>query len=163
MEHSLSIGIRLVEYAGATASGTAVFDHTLSTYDSSGTNHALTVTIASGRTTTHTVSGNLYLQHNLMKMTATAAFSSVVHTVGGGCCFPTSGSVTTTFSGGVNDGLSETMTFSSATCTAATLGEVAFTNINGTVGTEDSDRLSLIRNEKRGGSRKRAALFSFRN
>jgi hypothetical protein len=64
-------------------------------------------------------SGTVTVQHNLLKYTSTTTFTSV----GYGeplCCFPTSGSVSTTFSKGTNVGKTETLTFSSV-CGEATL------------------------------------------
>ncbi|MGO8994792.1 MAG: hypothetical protein ACLQVI_15860 [Polyangiaceae bacterium] len=65
------------------------------------------------------VSGVVTVQHNLLKYTSTTTFSSV----GYGeplCCFPTAGSVSTTFSSGTNVGKTETLAFSAA-CGEATL------------------------------------------
>lgn len=127
--HSLSIGIRLVEYVGATLTGKAAFDHTLSTYSSATTNTPLTVALTSSSRVAnddvHTVNGTLYLQHNLLKMTAQAVFTNVVHTIGSGCCFPTGGTVVTTFSGSVNNGLKETMAFTT------NCGQANFTSVTG--------------------------------
>lgn len=139
--HLLSIGIRLVEFAGSGTSnaGPAIFDHTLSTYDSAQNNHPLNVVVgASGSNVTNTVSGTLYLQHNLAMMTATSTLTGVLHTLGAGspCCFPTGGTIVTKFTGGLNDGLQETMTFSPTTCASATLGQVQFIDINGLSGTK---------------------------
>lgn len=129
-----------MEYVGNTAIGKAAFDHTLSTYDSSGTNNPLTVAITSsgGTNNIHTVSGKLFMQHNLASMTATATFSGVLHTIGGSsaCCFPTSGTIVTSFTGGLNVGLQETMTFTSATCASSTPGLVQFIDVNGNSSTK---------------------------
>jgi hypothetical protein len=79
---------------------------------------------SSGLTTTGTraggdrviSSGTVTLYHNLAKYTATNSFNSV--TWGSStCCYPTSGSVTTTFTGTKSG--TGTMTFTS-TCGAAT-------------------------------------------
>jgi hypothetical protein len=65
------------------------------------------------------VSGSVTVQHNLAKETATATFNQVAYGETG-CCFPTSGSIRTTFNSGSNQGKTETLTFSS-TCGEGTL------------------------------------------
>lgn len=133
--HNLTISVRLVDYDGSSTSGKVRYDHTLSTTDSSDSSTPLDITISgSGSSETQTVNGTLHVQHNLMKMTGSAEFNDVVHEKG--CCYPISGTVTTTFSGGPNDGKHESMTFSDATCELGTLGQVEFTDINGNVSTK---------------------------
>ena len=103
-------------------SATTEWDHTIT----SGTN-PLTVT---GDGLHRVVSGSVTVQHNLLKFTSTTTFNNV----GYGdplCCFPTSGSVTTTFNGGTDKGKSESLSFSAAcgeaTLTTATGGTTAMT------------------------------------
>lgn len=81
---------------------TKIWDHTVSTGAG-----GITVTGA-GRS--RVVSGSVTVQHNLLKYTSTAMFDSVAYGEVG-CCFPTSGTVTTTFSKGANTGKTETLTF----------------------------------------------------
>ncbi len=69
---------------------TGVFDHSLSA--------SLSVTPTS--LTARTVSGNVTVYHNLAQVIATVQFNSVVHS--DFCCWPTSGSVTTSFSAGTH-------------------------------------------------------------
>jgi hypothetical protein len=89
------------------------WDHTVST------NTGLTMTVGSDGS--HTVTGTVTVQHNLAKILSTTTFNNVNYGgTGEDCCFPTSGSVTTTYTGGPNNGKSETMTFSSS-CGDATL------------------------------------------
>jgi hypothetical protein len=86
-----------------------IWDHTV-------TAAGLTVT---GAGADRVVSGEVVVQHNLLKYTSTTTFTSV----GYGeplCCFPTSGSVSTTFSKGGNVGKTERLAFSSL-CGEATL------------------------------------------
>jgi hypothetical protein len=136
--HELAIAVRLVGYEGSSTSGTLIFDHTLSTTNSAGTSSPLSIERSgSGLSATETVNGTLYLQHNLMKMTASSEFTNVEHEVG--CCYPISGSITTTFKGGSNDGLQETLSFSAATCELNTLGQATFTDVNGAVSTKTLD------------------------
>lgn len=80
-----------------------IWDHTVSTAAS-----GITVT---GHGAGRIVTGSVTVQHNILKYTATATFDSVGYAAPG-CCFPTSGSVTTTFSDGPNTGKTETLTFS---------------------------------------------------
>lgn len=90
--HSIAIdGIHLV------ASG---WDHSLSTTQ----NLAVSIDGSGNRTFT---SGVVQLQHNLAKYVALASFNNVY--VPAGSCFPSSGSVTSTFSGSRSG--SETLTF----------------------------------------------------
>jgi hypothetical protein len=96
-----------------TIGGTAetIWDHTVST-GSSG------LTIApSGNGPV--VSGSVIVQHNILKYTATTTFNSVEYGEPG-CCFPTGGSLSTTFSKGPDVGKTESLAFSS-TCGEATL------------------------------------------
>jgi hypothetical protein len=72
------------------AKGTPWFDHSL-------TSTAITVT-GTRATQDRTVNGAITLYHNLAKFTATSTFNNV--TWGSNtCCYPTSGSVSTTFTG----------------------------------------------------------------
>jgi hypothetical protein len=89
-----------------------LWDHTVSTGAG-----GLTLSGASG---SRVVNGAVTVQHNLIKYTATATFNNVGWGEAG-CCFPTTGSVTTTFSGGK----SESLSFSSI------CGEATLTTVNG--------------------------------
>jgi len=99
--------------------GTAIpiWDHTVSTargpmsFTPSGTRRVL--------------SGAVTVQHNLAKYTAVATFNDVGYEVG--CCFPTSGSVTTTFQNGPYQGDTETLAFSGV------CGEATLTTTSGTM------------------------------
>jgi hypothetical protein len=97
----------------ATIDTLSYWDHTVTTDPS----NPLVVT-GNGATRT-LVSGVVVVQHNKVGFTTTSTFNGPL-TYEIGCCFPTSGSVTTKFSGGPDDGLSEKLTFSS-TCGDATL------------------------------------------
>lgn len=90
---------------------TEIWDHTVSTGS-----QAITVT---GHGPSRIVTGSITVQHNLLRYTATATFDSVGYAEPG-CCFPTSGSVTTTFNNGSNVGKTETLSFSPV-CGEATL------------------------------------------
>lgn len=58
------------------------------------------------------LSGTVRVQHNLAQVTSlTTIKDPLTHTAG--CCYPTGGSISTTFTGGKLDGKTETMTFSS--------------------------------------------------
>jgi len=93
-----------------TVNGSLWWDHTVSTPS------PLAVTDAGG---TRTVNGTVVVQHNRAKFTSTTTFSNVTY-AGGSCCFPSGGSVSTTFSSGPNAGKTETLTFG-AGCGEATL------------------------------------------
>jgi hypothetical protein len=88
-----------------------VWNHTVSTGAT-----ALTVT---GVDTGRMVSGTVTTQHNILHYTATTTFNNVSFG-DAGCCFPTSGSVSTAFSSGTNKGKTETLTFT-AVCGEATV------------------------------------------
>jgi hypothetical protein len=90
---------------------TKIWDHTV-TSDGAG----LTVT---GSGPTRIVDGTVTVEHNLLKYTSTTTFSSVGYTEPG-CCFPTNGSVSTTFSKGADVGKTESLSFSNI-CGEATL------------------------------------------
>lgn len=97
----------------AKLNSSTLWDHTINT------NTALTMTINSDGS--HTVNGTVTVQHNIAKMLSTTIFNNVNYGGSGqDCCFPTSGSVTTTYTSGANAGKSETMTFS-GDCGSATL------------------------------------------
>jgi hypothetical protein len=98
---------------------TTIWDHTVST----GTNGISVAGKGAGRIVTGTVT----VQHNILRYDATATFDSVGYAEPG-CCFPTSGSVTTTFSDGPNTGKTETLTFSPL------CGEATLTTVSGTTG-----------------------------
>jgi len=88
-----------------------IWDHTVST-------GAGGLTIADTGTS-RVVSGEVTVQHNILRYTATSTFNSVVY-ADPTCCFPTSGNVTTTFQNGPDVGKQETLVFSAA-CGEATL------------------------------------------
>jgi hypothetical protein len=94
------------------AGGTTRFDHTIST--GSG---GLTVT---GSGTSRSVSGTVTVQHNLTRNTASVAFTNVMFG-DAGCPFPTSGTVTASFTDGPQTGMAETTTFSAAKCGGASI------------------------------------------
>lgn len=97
----------------ATVANQKLWDHTVTT------NPGLTIT--TNAFNEYTVSGTVMVQHNIAKIESTSTFNNVVYGgVNGDCCFPTSGSVVTTYNAGSKKGESETMTFSS-TCGEATL------------------------------------------
>ena len=92
-----------------------VWDHTVSTGAG-----GLTVT---GSGVSRVVSGSVTVQHNLAKFTTTTVFNDVGYGQLG-CCFPTSGSVTTSFDSGADAGKTETLAFSNV-CGEATLTDAA--------------------------------------
>jgi hypothetical protein len=92
-------------------SPTRIWDHTVTT----GTG-GLTVTMSGG---VPSISGTVTVQHNLAKYTSSVDFNDVTYG-DGTCCFPTSGTVTDTFSSGPNAGKSDTLSFS-GTCGESTL------------------------------------------
>ena len=94
-----------------------IWDHTVSTGDG-----VLTVT---GSGTSRIVNGSVTVQHNILKYTAETTFSNVGYGEAG-CCFPTTGSVSTTFLRGDGPGKTESLAFSSA------CGEATLTKADGT-------------------------------
>jgi hypothetical protein len=90
---------------------TRIWDHTVST-EAGG----LTVT---GTGTGRVVHGAVTVQHNLARYTATTTFNDVGY-ADGACCFPTSGTLSTTFDSGADAGKTETLAFG-AVCGDATL------------------------------------------
>ncbi len=95
----------------AGGSPTEIWDHTVSTPSG-----PLTFT-ASG--TTRLFSGQVTVQHNLARYTAVSTFNAVGYGEPG-CCFPTTGSITTAYQGGPLQGQTETLAFSPV-CGEATL------------------------------------------
>lgn len=93
-----------------------IWDHTVSTGAG-----GVTVT---GSGTGRVVNGTVTVEHNILKFTSTTTFTNVAYTEPG-CCFPTSGSVTTTFDSGSNVGKTESLSFS------VLCGEATLTNANG--------------------------------
>jgi hypothetical protein len=100
----------------ASGQSATVWDHTISTGAG-----GLVVT---GAGTNRVVSGSVTVQHNILKYTAVATFDNVGFGEAG-CCFPTTGSVTTTFNNGQNAGKSESLSFSPI------CGDVTLTTVNG--------------------------------
>ena len=97
---------------------TTFWDHTIST-------PAPGMTVV-GTGINKVVNGTVIVQHNLAKFTTTSTFNNVGYG-DANCCFPTSGSVTTVFSGSANDTKTETMAF------GANCGETTFTPPSGTL------------------------------
>ncbi len=82
--------------------------------------HTVTGSVSvAGAGATRVATGSVTVQHNLLMYTATATFNDVAYGEVG-CCFPTSGTVSTTFSKGPDVGKTETLTFSEI-CGEATL------------------------------------------
>jgi hypothetical protein len=103
------ITIQGAHYAGE--SGRATWDHTVSTDDA--------LVIQGSGATRQVLSGTVRVQHNKAQYTSvTTVTTTLTHSAN--CCFPTGGSVSTTFSGGPYDGKTETLTFG-PTCGASTL------------------------------------------
>jgi hypothetical protein len=98
----------------AGGSSTKIWDHTV--YTGQG---GLTIS----RHPDRTVNGSVTVQHNLAKYNATATFNNVSYGEAG-CCFPTGGSVSTTFMNGADMGKTETLSFS-AICGQATLTDAS--------------------------------------
>jgi len=129
----LRTSINLAHHVSAVnAAGTNLYDHSFYT-GSSGTTTALTVAETSGATT-RTVNGTVTLYHNLLKVVGTATLTNVVHS--DSCCFPTGGTIKTTFAAGTNVkptttgltyvGQSETLSITG--CGTATLTDVTGTS-----------------------------------
>jgi hypothetical protein len=96
---------------------TRIWDHTVSTGAG-----GLAI---SGTGAARTVSGSVIVQHNLAKVTSTTTFNDVGY-ADSLCCFPTTGSVSTTFDSGPDSGKTETLSFSRI------CGEATLTTVNGT-------------------------------
>jgi hypothetical protein len=99
-----------VDLDGVTAK---VWDHTV-------TSSGLTLTSSGGN---RVVSGSVTVQHNIIHALSTTTFNDVTYG-DSSCCFPTSGSVSTSYSKGLV-GKTESMEFSS------TCGETTFTDTEG--------------------------------
>jgi hypothetical protein len=99
---------------------TTIWDHTVSTGQGG--------IMVTGTSKNRVVSGSVTVQHNLLKYTATATFDSVGYGAVG-CCFPTSGDVTTTFSDGPDTGKTEKLSFTPF------CGEALLTTTSGKTGT----------------------------
>lgn len=84
---------------------------------------ALKNTSANGLSGSRTMTGTVTIYHNLAKYTATNTFNSVVWG-DSTCCYPTSGTVTATYSGTNKPADSSTMTFST-TCGSATFASTS--------------------------------------
>jgi hypothetical protein len=109
---TLAIGGSHVTGTATPSGGTPVkvWDHTLSTPV------PLTLTVTGG---VRTIGGAVTVQHNLLHYDTTTTFHDVGYGLAG-CCFPSSGSVTTTFTGRLLAGKTETLAFSGA-CGEGTL------------------------------------------
>jgi hypothetical protein len=70
------------------------------------------------------VTGSVIVQHNLAHYTSTTVFNDVAYG-NTACCYPTGGSVTTTFSSGPNRSKTETLSFT------AICGETSLTKPDG--------------------------------
>jgi hypothetical protein len=99
---------------------TTWWDHTVSTGAA-----GIDVTISG---TSRIVTGTVMVQHNLAKFTSTTTFNNVTYD-DANCCFPTGGSVTTTFSKGPHLGKTETLTFGGAGCGEAKLTKTDGSNV----------------------------------
>jgi hypothetical protein len=105
-----------------TKNGKALYDHTIAT--TSG-NPVVVTGLGNNRVIS---SGQVVVYHNLARITTTTTINGPLHHELG-CAYPIDGSVTTTISGGPNNGKTETVTFTSI-CGIATV-----TNPNGTKST----------------------------
>lgn len=104
----------------ATYNSLTYWDHTVTTGTAS-SNSPLTVTVSgSGVTQTKTISGSVTVQHNLLKTTSVSTFSNVTYNKAD-CCFPVSGSISTTYSGGSLDGKTESFSFDGSSCGVGTV------------------------------------------
>jgi hypothetical protein len=99
-----------------TVDGVKLWDHTVST----GAGGLDVAGVGSSRV----VSGTVVVEHNLARFTATVTFNSVGYGQPA-CCFPTSGSVSATFSKGPDAGKTESLSFSDV------CGEATLTKANG--------------------------------
>jgi len=113
-------GSRALTISGSHLTGTVdsvrMWDHTVST----GAGGVTVTGSGAGRV----VTGTVYVQHNLAHVTSATTFNNVAY-ADGACCYPTSGSVTTTFSKGPDKTKTETLTFNSV------CGDVTLTKPNG--------------------------------
>jgi hypothetical protein len=91
---------------------TTIWDHTVST-------PVGPITVVATASGGHVVNGSVTVQHNLAHETAVTTFESVTYDRPA-CCFPSSGSVSTSFTAGSLAGKTETLTFG-ALCGDATL------------------------------------------
>jgi hypothetical protein len=108
-------GSHLTAAVAGDVAPTKIVDITVST------STPLTFTVSGS---TRVLSGTVRVQANIARYTASATFDAV--TFGqAGCCFPTSGTVTTTIQGGASDGRTETLTFGGA------CGEASLTRTSG--------------------------------
>jgi hypothetical protein len=105
-------------HLSGTIDGVRFWDHTVSTAGSG-------ITVA-GAGPGRVVTGTVFVQHNLAHVTSTTTFNDVAYT-DGACCYPTSGSLTTTFSKGPDQSRTETLTF------GAVCGDATLTRANGRV------------------------------
>lgn len=116
--------IDIAEHISAeAASGTPLYNHSVT--------GMLSVTETAG-SSTRTVSGDIKVYHNILRVVGTSAFNSVEHE--NGCCYPISGTITTTFAAGSSVtptiagsayvGKSESLTFTGC-------GTATFVDING--------------------------------
>jgi hypothetical protein len=98
------------------SSSTKLLDHTISTTS----NLVITGTGASRQIT----SGTIVLQHNLARYYSTSTVATTL-THSAGCCWPTGGTMTTTYTGKAGS-TTETVTFG-PTCGKATVGNATVT------------------------------------
>jgi len=111
---------------GSHVTGTVTIDGTATTiwnHTVTSGSDGLTVT---GAGADRLVSGTVVVQHNLIQVTSTTTFSSVGYSEPL-CCFPTTGSVSTTFSKGADVGKTEKVAFT------AICGEAMLTKADGTI------------------------------
>jgi hypothetical protein len=86
--------------------------------------------------TQRTVSGSLTVYHNLLKVVGTSTFQNVVHT--DGCCYPSSGTISTTFSAGSHESptaLGALLVGKTETLEITACGTGTLTSVNGSVQT----------------------------
>jgi hypothetical protein len=127
-------GIAFTDHISAVdANNNALFDHSVYT-GANGSITPLTITETSGAAT-RTIAGKVTLYHNLLQIVGTSTVS-VTHS--DTCCFPISGTISTTFSAGTTVttqkgagatyiGKTETLTFGGA----GTCGTATFTDVTG--------------------------------
>ncbi len=101
---------------GGSGAAIQLWNHTIST--------GSTPLSLSAAGTSRIVSGSVTVQHNILKYTATATFNNVTYG-NAACCFPTSGSVSMSFSSGPHAGKTESLSFTSV------CGEASLTTASG--------------------------------
>ena len=100
-----------------TYNGTTYWNHTVTTGTAS-TSTPLTLTVDSNGY--KTLNGSVTVQHNILQTTSITTYTNVTYNKSA-CCFPVSGSLATTYSGGSLDGKTESFTFDGVRCGIGTL------------------------------------------